>query len=124
MHIAREELVLAATRLRERKAGQVKSLTSLEEDRGELRDGAEALSERYEDVKDKGDELRLRVESVLAKLQESGGRVTKYVFGVERVSAHERVWFCACVCGSARPSMAVWLSWCHQAVAGYASPAG
>ena len=57
MHIAREELVLAATRLRERKAGQVKSLTSLEEDRGELRDGAEALSERYEDVKDKGDEL-------------------------------------------------------------------
>jgi len=69
MHIAREELVLAATRLRERKAGQVKSLTSLEEDRGELRDGAEALSERYEDVKDKGDELRLRVESVLAKLQ-------------------------------------------------------
>ena len=69
MHIAREELVLAATRLRERKAGQVKSLTSLEEDRGELRDGAEALSERYEDVKDKGDELRVRVEAVLAKLQ-------------------------------------------------------
>ena len=59
----------AASRLRERKAGQVQSLTALEEDRGELRDAAEALSERYEDVKDKGDELRLRVEAVLAKLQ-------------------------------------------------------
>jgi len=69
LHIAREELVSAASRLRERKAGQVQSLTALEEDRGELRDAAEALSERYEDVKDKGDELRLRVEAVLAKLQ-------------------------------------------------------
>ena len=59
----------AASRLRERKAGQVQSLTALEEDRGELRDAAEALSERYEDVKDKGDELRIRVEAVLAKLQ-------------------------------------------------------
>ena len=91
MHIAREELVLAATRLRERKAGQVKSLTSLEEDRGELRDGAEALSERYEDVKDKGDELRLRVESVLAKLQARGPHLSdkelamgREVAGLER----------------------------------------
>ena len=47
----------------------MQSLTALEEDRGELRDAAEALSERYEDVKDKGDELRIRVEAVLAKLQ-------------------------------------------------------
>jgi len=69
LHIARDELVSAASRLRERKAGQEKSLAGLEEDRGELRDAAEALSERYEDVKDKGDELRLRVEAVLAKLQ-------------------------------------------------------
>jgi len=69
LHIARDELVSAAGRLRERKAGQVQSLSALEEDRGELRDAAEALSERYEDVKDKGDELRIRVEAVLAKLQ-------------------------------------------------------
>jgi len=69
LHIARDELVSAASRLRERKAGQVQSLVVLEEDRGELRDAAEALSERYEDVKDKGDELRIRVEAVLAKLQ-------------------------------------------------------
>jgi len=69
LHIARDELVLAASRLRERKAGQVQSLIALEEDRGEMRDAAEALSERYEDVKDKGDELRIRVEGVLAKLQ-------------------------------------------------------
>ena len=69
LHIARDELVSAATRLRERKVGQEKSLAALEEDRGELRDAAEALSERYEDVKDKGDELRIRVEAVLAKLQ-------------------------------------------------------
>ena len=59
----------AASRLRERKAGQVQSLIALEEDRGEMRDAAEALSERYEDVKDKGDELRIRVEGILAKLQ-------------------------------------------------------
>ena len=40
--------------MRERRRGQEAGLARLEEERAQLRDAAEALSERYEDVKDRG----------------------------------------------------------------------
>ena len=53
----------------------------LEAERGRARDKAELLSEKYEDVRDRGQELGHRVEAVLSKLQ-----VSHTVFSIEMVT--------------------------------------
>merc|ERR1719237_1167595 len=55
--------------LRDRRTNQETLLARLEQERGKVRDRAELLSEKYEDVKDRGQELSGRVEAVLSKLQ-------------------------------------------------------
>merc|ERR1719237_1069283 len=55
--------------LRDRRTNQETLLARLEQERGKVRDRAELLSEKYEDVRDRGQELGARVEAVLSKLQ-------------------------------------------------------
>ena len=69
LEVARAELLRRAAELGERRAEQERLLQRLERERIKARDEAEALSERYEDVKDRGQELGARVEAVLSKLQ-------------------------------------------------------
>jgi len=69
LHVAKEELARRVATLASRRDGQEKQLDQLEKDRGKVRDKAELLSERYEDVRDKGQELGARVETVLTRLQ-------------------------------------------------------
>jgi len=69
LHVAREELMRRVTVLATRREGQETQLDQLEKERGKVRDNAELLSERYEDVRDKGQELGSRVEAVLTRLQ-------------------------------------------------------
>lgn len=69
MHVAKEELMNRVEYLAMKKMEQEKLVQKLENHKAKVRDKAESLSEKYEDVKDKGLELGVRVESVLAKLQ-------------------------------------------------------
>ena len=63
LEVARAELLRRAAELGERRAEQERLLQRLERERIKARDEAEALSERYEDVKDRGQELGARVEA-------------------------------------------------------------
>ena len=58
----------------------------LEAERGRARDKAELLSEKYEDVRDRGQELGHRVEAVLSKLQVSH-TVFRFSISIEMVNA-------------------------------------
>ena len=71
LEVARQEMIRRAKILSDRRLDQEKQLTKLEKEQNRARDKAEALSEKYEDVKDRGQELGLRVEHVLSKLQVS-----------------------------------------------------
>ena len=55
----------------------------LEAERGRARDKAELLSEKYEDVRDRGQELGHRVEAVLSKLQ-----VSHTVFSIDSIDGY------------------------------------
>ena len=66
---AKEELAAETKVLTGKKASQEALLRKLETSRTELRQRAETISERYEDVRDRGQELAARVEAVLAKIQ-------------------------------------------------------
>ena len=67
--MAREALLRRVEELAARRKEQETKLDRLEKVRGQARDKAELLSEKYEDVKDRGQELSHRVETVLSKLQ-------------------------------------------------------
>jgi len=69
LEVARAELLRRVAELGQRRDGQEKLLQRLERLRTKARDEAEALSERHEDVRDRGQELGARVEAVLSKLQ-------------------------------------------------------
>lgn len=69
LQVAKEELIRRVTALVHKREEQEKLLDLLEKDRGKIRDEAELLSERYEDARDRGQELSARVESVLTRLQ-------------------------------------------------------
>ena len=66
---ARDELALEIKLLKGKKSSQETLLRKLETTRTELRKNAESLSEKYEDVKDRGSDLAARVESVLSRVQ-------------------------------------------------------
>jgi len=66
---AREELGAHVKLLQGKKQSQETLLGRLEAMRTDLRSNAEAISEKYEDVKDRGSDLAARVEAVLAKVQ-------------------------------------------------------
>ena len=55
--------------LRAKKANQEAQLAKLEQSRSQLRANAENISERYEDIRDRGSSLAARVEAVLTRLQ-------------------------------------------------------
>merc|ERR1740129_82407 len=69
LEVARAELLRRVAELGQRRDEQEKLLQRLERLRTKARDEAEALSERHEDVRDRGQELGARVEAVLSKLQ-------------------------------------------------------
>jgi len=69
LHVAREELIKRVDALVMKKKDQGVKLDKLETDRGKVREKAEMLSERYEDVRDKGLELASRMEVVLNRIQ-------------------------------------------------------
>jgi len=66
---AQNELTAEAKMLRAKKVNQEAQLTKLEQSRTQLRASAENISERYEDIRDKGTSLAARVEAVLSRLQ-------------------------------------------------------
>ena len=69
LEVAQQELERRVLELQDRRTSQENLLARLDQERAELRDRAELVSEKYEDVKDRGQELSGRVESVLSKLQ-------------------------------------------------------
>ena len=69
LEVARQELERRVGDLQNTRRRREADLTSLEKERVAVRDRAELLSEKYEDVKDRGQELSARVENVLSKLQ-------------------------------------------------------
>ena len=69
LEVAQQELERRVLELQDRRTSQENMLARLDQERAELRDRAELVSEKYEDVKDRGQELSGRVESVLSKLQ-------------------------------------------------------
>ena len=69
MQVARQELIRRGQELARTRQEQELHLDKLEKERSRARDKAELLSEKYEDVKDRGQELCQRVENVLSKLQ-------------------------------------------------------
>ena len=68
-NVYREELTAEIKLLRNKRLAQEGLLSKLETSRTQLRERAEAISERYEDTKDRGSDLAHRVEAVLAKVQ-------------------------------------------------------
>ena len=69
LEVAQQELERRVLELQDRRTCQETLLARLDQERAELRDRAELVSEKYEDVRDRGQELSGRVESVLSKLQ-------------------------------------------------------
>ena len=69
LEVAQQELERRVVELHDRRNNQQALLVRLDKERGKVRDRAELLSEKYEDVKDRGAELSARVENVLSKLQ-------------------------------------------------------
>ena len=69
LEVAQQELERRVVELHDRRNNQQALLARLDKERGKVRDRAELLSEKYEDVKDRGAELSARVENVLSKLQ-------------------------------------------------------
>ena len=69
LQVARQELIRRGQELARTRQEQELHLDKLEKERSRARDKAELLSEKYEDVKDRGQELCQRVENVLSKLQ-------------------------------------------------------
>ena len=67
-----------------RRRAQEASLAGLEEERGRLRAAAEGLSERHEDVRDRGAELRGRVEAVLARVEARAPHLSDKELGMAR----------------------------------------
>ncbi len=66
---ARKEIEKKTAALDARKAQQHMSLSRLMSEKFELRDKAAQLSERYEDLKDSGDNITSRLEAVLSAIQ-------------------------------------------------------
>eukprot|EP00088_Acartia_fossae_P058860 TRINITY_DN6934_c0_g1_i4.p1 TRINITY_DN6934_c0_g1~~TRINITY_DN6934_c0_g1_i4.p1 ORF type:complete len:648 (-),score=145.99 TRINITY_DN6934_c0_g1_i4:662-2605(-) len=66
---AQAELAAEVKMLRAKKANQEAQLAKLEQSRSQLRANAENISERYEDIRDRGSSLAARVEAVLTRLQ-------------------------------------------------------
>jgi len=66
---AQSELAAEVKMLRNKKCSQEQQMLKLEHTRAQLRANAENISERYEDIRDKGSSLGSRVEAVLSRLQ-------------------------------------------------------
>jgi len=66
---ARDELAAEVKLLMSKKQGQEALLNKLQASRTDLRARAELISERYEDIRDRGASLTARVEAVLTKAQ-------------------------------------------------------
>jgi len=66
---ARDELASEVKLLASKKQNQEALLNKLQASRTQLRQNAELISERYEDVKDRGSSLTARVEAVVAAVQ-------------------------------------------------------
>jgi len=66
---AQAELATECKMLRAKKTNQESQLSKLEQNRTQLRANAENISERYEDIRDRGTSLAARVEVVLSRLQ-------------------------------------------------------
>jgi chromosome segregation ATPase len=66
---ARQEVEHRVELLADKRLSQETALAKLESDRAQLRRQAESLSERYEDVRDAGEQLTNRVENILSAVQ-------------------------------------------------------
>lgn len=66
---AQGEISTECKMLRAKKTNQEAQLSKLEQNRTHLRANAENISERYEDIRDRGSSLAARVEAVLSRLQ-------------------------------------------------------
>jgi len=66
---AQSELAAEVKMLRNKKSSQEQQMLKLEHTRTQLRENAENISEKYEDIRDKGSSLAARVEAVLSRLQ-------------------------------------------------------